>query len=87
MLKDMSIEDSTQNVEIFDYHYYYGWPYDHPRCIPLFQAATGYTESRPGTDVYYHSEGICKYGAWNRIGILFFLLVLFAANDQLYCPD
>ena len=66
MKKDVSIEGSTQNVEIFDTAIaIMAGLDDHSGSICIFRWRSGYITGRTGTDVYYDSEGICKHGTWN----------------------
>ena len=66
MKKDVSIEDSTRNVEIFDTaDCDYGRFDDYSGGICLFRRRSGYAAGRSRIDVYHHSEGICQYGIRN----------------------
>ena len=66
MKKDVSIEGSTRNVEIFDTAIAMMAGL---MIIPAVFAFSGgdpdTLQAGPCTDVYYHSESICKYGNWN----------------------
>ena len=81
MKKDVSIEDSTRNVEVFDTAIAIMAGL---MIIPAVFAFSGgdpdTSAGRPCTDVYYDSESICRiWDLEQQSGILFFLLVLFAA--------
>ena len=88
MLKDMSIEDSTQNVEIFDTAIAIMAGL---MIIPAVFAFSGgdpdTLQRRSCTDVYYHSKSICQYGAWNRYRYPVLLTGIICSNDQLHCTD
>ena len=66
MKKDMSIEDSTRNVEVFDTAIAIMAGLDDYSCgVCIFRRRSGYTAGRPFAHVYHDSEGVCEYGTWN----------------------
>ena len=68
MKKDVSIEASTTNVEIFDTAIaIMAGLDDHSGSVCIFRRRSGYTAGRPGTDVYHNSESVCEYGTWYTV--------------------
>ena len=80
MKKEVSIEESTENVELFDNgHCHHGGPDDHSGGVLLLRRRPGHPAGRPGADVHYHPQGIREHGLWPCGGHPVLLLVLFAA--------
>ena len=64
MKKDVSIEDSTRNVEMFRYgHRNHGGTDDHSGSICFFRRRSRDVAGGSCADVYYDSESICQ--AWD----------------------
>ena len=88
MKKDVSIEDSTRNVEVFDtaiaimaglmiIRQYLPFPVGDPDTL----------QAGPGVDVYYDSEGIRKHGIWNSSGNFILRTRVICSDHKLDCTD
>ena len=79
MKKDVSIEESTENVEIFDTAIAIMAGLMIIPAVFSFSARPGHPAGRPGPHVHHHPEVFESMGLGTVVGILFFTLVLFAA--------
>ena len=65
MKKDISIEGSTRNVEIFDTAIaIMAGLMIIPAVFRFFRRGSGQAAGGTGADVYYDSEGLCQHGIW-----------------------
>ena len=89
MKKDVSIEESTEHVEIFDTAIAMMAGL---MIIPAVFAFSGgdpdTLQAGPSLMFITIAKGICQHGIWNSAaGILFFLLGALCSNHQLHCTD
>ena len=67
MKKDVSIEESTEHVEIFDTAIaMMAGLMIIPAVFAFSGGDTGYAAGRSFPDVHYTPKGICQHGVWNR---------------------
>ena len=85
MKKDVSIEDSTRNVEVFDTAI--AIMADHPGSICLFRRRSRDSAGRTCADVYYDSESVCKHGIWNSSGNFILRTRVICSDHKLDCTD
>ncbi len=88
MKKDVSIESSTTNVEIFD------TAIAIMAGLMIIPAVFAFSGGDPdtsagwsGADVYHDSEGLCKHGTWNTGWNSVFCIGALCSTDKFYCPD
>ena len=88
MKKDVSIEDSTRNVEIFDTAIAIMAGL---MIIPAVFAFSGgdprQLAGRTVADVYYDSESVCQHGIWNSCRNLVLPAGTLCGSDQFHCTD
>ena len=96
MKKDVSIEESTENVEIFDTAIAImaglminirAGPDDHSGGLLVLRRRPRYPAGWPGPDVYYHPQGVRQHGPWHRGGHPVFHAGAVCGGHQLHCPD
>ena len=88
MKKDISIEGSTKNVEIFDTAIAIMAGL---MIIPAVFAFSGGDPDNPagraGIDVYHDSEGVCEHGTWHVRRYPVFPAGVLCGGDELHCAD
>ena len=88
MKKDVSIEDSTRNVEVFDTAIAIMAGL---MIIPAVFAFSGgdpdTLQAGPCVDVYYDSESVCKHGIWNSSGNFILRTRVICSDHKLDCTD
>ena len=88
MKKNVSIEGSTRNVEIFDTAIaIMAGLMIIPAVFAFSGGSAGQPEGWPVADVHYHSQGICQHGNGNRCGHSVLPAGAVCGGDQLHCPD
>ena len=86
MKKDTSIEDSTQNVEIFDTAIaIMAGLMIIPAVFAFSGGRSGFPESRSCPDVYHNPKSICQYGIWNRCRNSVFPSGTVRSSNQFHC--
>ena len=88
MKKDVSIESSTTNVEIFDTAIaIMAGLMIIPAVFRIFWWRSKYSAGWSGADVHHDPEGLCKYGTWNTDWYSVFCIGALCGTDKLHCPD
>ena len=89
MKKDISIEGSTEHVEIFDTAIaIMAGLMIIPAVFAFLRRGSGFPAGRSGADVYHNPEGICQYGHWEPLSeFVFFPSGAVRSSDQLDCFD
>ena len=82
MKKEISIEDSTRNVEIFD-----TLTDDYSGGVCLFRWRSGHAAGWSRIDVYHHTEGICQHGIRNSHRNCLFRSGIVCGDHKLDCTD
>ena len=78
MKSDLSIEESTSHVEVFDR------TDDYSRGFRLFQWRPLRIKGRPFSYVYYYAENLCQHGLWSSSGDSLFCLSFLCGTDFRY---
>ena len=87
MKKEVSIEESTENVEVFDTAIASWRADDHSGGVLLLRRRPGHPAGRPGADVHYHPQGVREHGLWPCGGHPVLFAGAVCSRDQLHCPD
>ena len=85
MKKDVSIEESTENVEVFDTAI--AIMADHPRGVRLLRRRPGHPAGRSCADVHHHPQGVCQHGSGHRCGCAVLCAGAVCCHYQLHRPD